>query len=59
MFLTIFVCGWYGFADDLITFFHGGTQTQTKMEEWTIGNVRAAIEKGRVNSIVPEQEDMQ
>lgn len=34
-------------------------QTQTKMEEWTIGNVRAALEKGRVNSIVPEQEDMQ
>lgn len=58
MFLTILVRGWYGFADDLITFFHG-TQTQTKMEEWTIGNVRTAIEKGRVNSIVPEQEDMQ
>ncbi|KAL1633132.1 glyoxylate reductase [Diplodia intermedia] len=40
---------------------HMGTwtvETQTKMEEWTIGNVRAAIEKGRVNSIVPEQEDM-
>lgn len=41
---------------------HMGTwtvETQTKMEEWTIGNVRTAIEKGRVNSIVPEQEDMQ
>jgi hypothetical protein len=33
-------------------------QTQTKMEEWNIGNVKAALEKGRLNNIVPEQADM-
>jgi glyoxylate reductase len=41
---------------------HMGTwtvETQTKMEEWTISNVRTAIEKGSLRSIVPEQRDMQ
>ncbi|KAF2145483.1 uncharacterized protein K452DRAFT_283839 [Aplosporella prunicola CBS 121167] len=41
---------------------HMGTwtvETQTAMEEFTIGNVRAALEKGRLNSIVPEQADLQ
>jgi hypothetical protein len=33
-------------------------QTQTKMEEWNIGNVRAVLEKGKLNNIVPEQADM-
>ena len=42
-------------ADDPIF----SAQTQNAMEEWTIGNVRAALEKGKLNSIVPEQEDMQ
>jgi hypothetical protein len=28
------------------------------MEEWNIGNVRAALEKGKLNNIVPEQADM-
>ncbi|KAL2353958.1 glyoxylate reductase [Cryomyces antarcticus] len=40
---------------------HMGTwtlETQTSMEEWCIGNVRAAIEKGRLNSPVPEQADL-
>ncbi|KAI9814433.1 MAG: hypothetical protein M1827_003289 [Pycnora praestabilis] len=40
---------------------HMGTwtvETQTKMELWNIGNVRAAIEKGKFNSPVPEQADM-
>ncbi|OAG38432.1 hypothetical protein AYO21_07415 [Fonsecaea monophora] len=37
---------------------HMGTstvETKTKMEEWTIGNVRSAIETGRLKSTVPEQ----
>lgn len=36
---------------------HMGTwsvETQQKMEEWCIGNVRAALEKGKLNSPVPE-----
>ena len=33
-------------------------QTQTKMENWNIGNVRAVLEKGALNNIVPEQADM-
>jgi len=33
-------------------------QTGIKMEEWNIGNVRAVLEKGKLNSIVPEQADM-
>lgn len=41
---------------------HMGTwtvETQTAMEEWNIGNVRAAIEKGKLNNVVPEQADLQ
>ncbi|KIW23898.1 uncharacterized protein PV07_12061 [Cladophialophora immunda] len=37
---------------------HMGTstvETKTKMEECTIGNVRAALEKGTLNTVVPEQ----
>ncbi|KAF2094657.1 hypothetical protein NA57DRAFT_45540 [Rhizodiscina lignyota] len=40
---------------------HMGTwtvETQTKMEEWNIGNVRAALEKGKLNNVVPEQAEM-
>lgn len=33
-------------------------QTQTAMEEMNIGNVRAVLEKGILNNIVPEQADM-
>lgn len=28
------------------------------MEEWTIANIRQAIEKGTLKSIVPEQMDL-
>lgn len=41
---------------------HMGTwtvETQTKMEEWTITNVRMAVLEGRLRSIVPEQREMQ
>ncbi|KAI1851484.1 hypothetical protein JX265_013231 [Neoarthrinium moseri] len=41
---------------------HMGTwtvETQTKMEEWTISNVRMALEEGKLRSIVPEQKDLQ
>lgn len=37
---------------------HMGTwtvETQTKMEEWTISNVRLAVTEGRLRTIVPEQ----
>lgn len=37
---------------------HMGTytvETQTKMEEWTISNVRMAVKQGKLRSIVPEQ----
>ncbi|RDW66276.1 NAD(P)-binding Rossmann-fold containing protein [Coleophoma cylindrospora] len=40
---------------------HMGTwtvETQTKMEEWCIENVRSALEKGVLKSIVPEQKNM-
>ena len=40
---------------------HVGTwtvETQTEMELWNIGNVRAALETGKLNSPVPEQKDM-
>ena len=40
---------------------HMGTwtvETQSKMEEWCIGNVRAAVSEGRVLSLVVEQQDM-
>lgn len=40
---------------------HMGTwtkETQTKMEEWAISNVRMAITEAKLRSIVPEQTDM-
>ncbi|KAG6014120.1 hypothetical protein E4U43_004112 [Claviceps pusilla] len=40
---------------------HMGTwtvETQTKMEEWAIGNVRMALESGTLRSIVPEQKHL-
>ncbi len=40
---------------------HMGTwtvETQIKMEEWTISNVRMAVEESRLRSIVPEQKDL-
>jgi glyoxylate reductase len=40
---------------------HMGTwtvETQTKMEQWCIENVRSAIERGKLMSPVPEQKDM-
>ncbi|KAF1989395.1 glyoxylate reductase [Aulographum hederae CBS 113979] len=39
---------------------HMGTwshETTKKMEEWTVGNVKAALEKGKLNNVVPEQAD--
>ncbi|KAI0126227.1 D-isomer specific 2-hydroxyacid dehydrogenase [Xylariales sp. AK1849] len=41
---------------------HMGTwtvETQTKMEEWTISNVRMAVEEGRLRSVVSEQKGLQ
>ncbi|ORY62383.1 glyoxylate reductase [Pseudomassariella vexata] len=41
---------------------HMGTwtvETQTKMEEWTISNVKMAVQTGVLRSIVPEQKGMQ
>ena len=41
---------------------HMGTwtkETQTKMEEWAIDNVRCALETGRLKSVVPELEEAQ
>lgn len=41
---------------------HMGTwtvETETKMEEWAIGNVQRAIEEGKLNSIVPEQSSLE
>ncbi|KHO00619.1 glyoxylate reductase [Metarhizium album ARSEF 1941] len=40
---------------------HMGTwtvETQIKMEEWAIDNVRLALEQAKLKSIVPEQKDM-
>ncbi|KAL2018302.1 hypothetical protein VTK56DRAFT_965 [Thermocarpiscus australiensis] len=40
---------------------HMGTwtvETETKMEEWAISNLRMAVEQGQLRSIVPEQRDM-
>ena len=34
------------------------TETQTKMEKWALENVRQALEKGTLKSIVPEQRDL-
>jgi glyoxylate reductase len=33
-------------------------QTQTKMGEFNIANCRAALEKGKLNNVVPEQADL-
>lgn len=41
---------------------HMGTytlETQTKMEEWTIANVRKAVVESKLRTIVPEQRDME
>ncbi len=40
---------------------HMGTwtvETEAKMEEWAISNVRMAVEEKRLRSIVPEQKGM-
>jgi len=40
---------------------HMGTwsvETQVKMEEWCIGNVRSGVEKGKLMSPVPEHEGL-
>lgn len=40
---------------------HMGTwtvETQTKMERWTISNVRLALTEGRLRSVVPEQREL-
>jgi hypothetical protein len=33
-------------------------QTQTKMEEWNIANVRSVLETGKLRNVVPEQAGM-
>ncbi|KAK4163385.1 putative 2-hydroxyacid dehydrogenase [Cladorrhinum sp. PSN259] len=41
---------------------HMGTwtvETELKMEEWAISNVRMAVEEGKLRSIVPEQKGME
>lgn len=41
---------------------HMGTysvETQTKMEEWTISNVRMSLQENKLRSIVPEQKHLQ
>ncbi|KAL7818598.1 hypothetical protein V8C26DRAFT_396793 [Trichoderma gracile] len=41
---------------------HMGTwtqETQQKMEEWTIDNVRTAVKEGKLKSIVPEQKALE
>ena len=40
---------------------HMGTwtvETQKEMEEWCIGNVRAALETGKMKNIIPEQAEL-
>jgi len=40
---------------------HMGTwtvETQTKMEEWTMSNVKMVLSEGRLRTVVPEQKDM-
>lgn len=47
--------------DSVLLVPHMGTwtqETQQKMEEWAIDNVRLALTQGRLKSIVPEQKDM-
>ena len=41
---------------------HMGTwtvETESKMEVWTIDNLKRALKEGRLNSIVPEQAHLQ
>jgi lactate dehydrogenase-like 2-hydroxyacid dehydrogenase len=41
---------------------HMGTwtvETQTKMEEWTMSNIKMVLTEGQLRSIVPEQMDME
>jgi glyoxylate reductase len=41
---------------------HLGTwtvETQTKMEEWTISNVKMAVQTQKLRSIIPEMKDLQ
>lgn len=48
--------------DNVLLVPHMGTwtqETQQKMEEWTIDNVRLAVTKGKLKSIVPEQKDLE
>jgi glyoxylate reductase len=49
-------------ADDRVLLVpHMGTwtqETQQKMEEWAIDNVRLALTQGKLKSIVPEQKDL-
>ncbi|KAM0470537.1 hypothetical protein ACHAPX_009904 [Trichoderma viride] len=47
--------------DNVLLVPHMGTwtqETQQKMEEWTIDNVRLAVTQGKLKSIVPEQKDL-
>lgn len=44
--------------DSVLLVPHMGTwtvETQTKMEDWTIANVRKAVKDGKLTTIVPEQ----
>lgn len=34
------------------------TETEQKMEEWTIANVKRVLEEGKLLSIVPEQREL-
>ncbi|KAF3766729.1 hypothetical protein M406DRAFT_253974 [Cryphonectria parasitica EP155] len=48
--------------DNVLLIPHMGTstaQTMAKMEEWTMANVRKALEEGKLLSIVPEQRHME
>lgn len=48
--------------DNVLLVPHMGTwtvETQTKMEEWTIGNVKRAVQESCLNSIVPEQKALE
>ena len=55
---------WTVEVSQLLGYFHNvacelmAAQTQTAMEECNIGNVRAVLEKGKLNNIVPEQRDL-
>ncbi|KAM0458818.1 hypothetical protein ACHAPV_005807 [Trichoderma viride] len=47
--------------DNVLLVPHMGTwtqETQQKMEEWAIDNVRLAVTQGKLKSIVPEQKDL-